>query len=109
MNIFTIMPAWIRIPDRIIVDIRIPIQPLNAGRDNRIRLGEASNGGVVIELRTKKYQPHKLAHERSIRVLQNGHGSGDEIELCGVYHESYYIAAFSKKQPCEFSQGCFFI
>ena len=64
MNIFTIMPAWIRIPDRIIVDIRIPIQPLNAGRDNRIRLGEASNGGVVIELRTKKYQPHKLAHAR---------------------------------------------
>ena len=40
------MSAWIRIPDRIIVDVRIPIPGLRAlcpGRDDGIRLGESPN------------------------------------------------------------------
>ena len=41
------MPARIDKIHRVIVDIRIAIQPLNAGRDNRIRLGKASQGGVI--------------------------------------------------------------
>ncbi len=37
------MPRRIRIPDGIIIDIRIPIQPLHPRRDNRVRLGKAAN------------------------------------------------------------------
>ena len=40
------MPTRVSISQRIIVDVSIPIQPLNDGRDNRIRLGEESNGGA---------------------------------------------------------------
>ena len=41
------MSTWVSISHWVIVDIRIAIQPLNAGRDNRIRLGKASQGGVI--------------------------------------------------------------
>ena len=41
------MPTRICVAYRIIIDIRIPIIPLHPGRDNRVRLGETSQGGVV--------------------------------------------------------------
>jgi len=41
------MPARIGVHQRIVVDIRIPIQPLHPARYNRIRLGESPQRGVV--------------------------------------------------------------
>ncbi len=48
------MPTRVCIPDRIIIDIGIPIQSLHPGRDNRVRVdvpqggfAQTSQGGVV--------------------------------------------------------------
>ena len=44
------MATWIRILERIIVDVAIPIEALRIGRagDNRIRLNEATQRAVVV-------------------------------------------------------------
>ena len=41
------MTRWVCIVNRIISCIRIAIQALHTAGDNRVRLGEASQGGVV--------------------------------------------------------------
>jgi len=44
------MPAWIVIPQRIVIDVRIPVPRLRALAlfgDQAVGLGEAAQGGVV--------------------------------------------------------------
>jgi len=42
------MPARVGVADGIIGDIRVPIQSLRPAGDEAVRLGEASQGGVVV-------------------------------------------------------------
>jgi hypothetical protein len=65
------MPAWVTIPDRIILGISIPIPTLRIGRAGHdgIWLDEPPNGGIIVPCDIVHYRKHgnaSLASKREV-------------------------------------------